>query len=118
MQVLPFLLRRNKEDVLKDLPPKITQDYYCDLSSLQRTLYEDFHTRRSATLLSATSCTSTGNNGCSVFEALRYLRNVCNHPKLVLNQRHPLYATVSINMTPLRYFTCNFKLTIILFLGM
>ncbi|XP_048263211.1 TATA-binding protein-associated factor 172 isoform X2 [Bombus terrestris] len=93
-QVLPFLLRRNKEDVLKDLPPKITQDYYCDLSSLQRTLYEDFHTRRSATLLSATSCTSTGNNGCSVFEALRYLRNVCNHPKLVLNQRHPLYATV------------------------
>ncbi|XP_060811361.1 TATA-binding protein-associated factor 172 isoform X2 [Bombus pascuorum] len=93
-QVLPFLLRRNKEDVLKDLPPKITQDYYCDLSSLQRTLYEDFHTRRSVTLLSATSCTSTGNNGCSVFEALRYLRNVCNHPKLVLNPRHPLYATV------------------------
>lgn len=24
-QVLPFLLRRVKEDVLKDLPPKITQ---------------------------------------------------------------------------------------------
>ena len=34
-QVLPFLLRRKKEDVLKDLPPKIMQDYYCDLSPLQ-----------------------------------------------------------------------------------
>ena len=34
-QVLPFLLRRMKEDVLKDLPPKIIQDYYCDLSHLQ-----------------------------------------------------------------------------------
>ncbi len=34
-QVLPFLLRRMKEDVLKDLPPKIIQDYYCDLSPLQ-----------------------------------------------------------------------------------
>ena len=34
-QVLPFLLRRMKEDVLEDLPPKIIQDYYCDLSPLQ-----------------------------------------------------------------------------------
>lgn len=41
-QVLPFLLRRIKEDVLEDLPPKITQDYYCELSPLQEQLYEDF----------------------------------------------------------------------------
>ena len=34
-QVLPFLLRRMKEDVLQDLPPKIIQDYYCELSPLQ-----------------------------------------------------------------------------------
>lgn len=34
-QVLPFILRRLKEDVLQDLPPKIMQDYYCDLSPLQ-----------------------------------------------------------------------------------
>ncbi|EDL41777.1 mCG13925 [Mus musculus] len=41
-QVLPFLLRRMKEDVLQDLPPKIIQDYYCTLSPLQVQLYEDF----------------------------------------------------------------------------
>lgn len=34
-QVLPFMLRRMKDDVLDDLPPKIIQDYYCDLSPLQ-----------------------------------------------------------------------------------
>lgn len=34
-QVLPFMLRRMKEDVLQDLPPKIIQDYYCNLSPLQ-----------------------------------------------------------------------------------
>lgn len=34
-QVLPFILRRLKEDVLQDLPPKIIQDYYCELSPLQ-----------------------------------------------------------------------------------
>ena len=41
-QVLPFLLRRLKEDVLKDLPPKIIQDYYCDLSPLQVYLYTNY----------------------------------------------------------------------------
>lgn len=96
LQVLPFLLRRNKEDVLQDLPPKITQDYYCDLSPLQRILYEDFKTRHSATLISGTSGSSSGPQSSHVFEALRYLRNVCNHPKLVLKERHPLYQTVCI----------------------
>ncbi|MEQ2168094.1 btaf1 RNA polymerase II, B-TFIID transcription factor-associated, 170kDa, partial [Goodea atripinnis] len=38
-QVLPFLLRRMKEDVLQDLPPKIIQDYYCTLSPLQALQY-------------------------------------------------------------------------------
>ncbi|KAJ5070905.1 b-tfiid tata-box-binding protein-associated factor 1 [Anaeramoeba ignava] len=41
-QVLPFLLRRMKEDVLKDLPPKIIQDYYCELSPLQMKIYQQF----------------------------------------------------------------------------
>ena len=41
-QTLPFILRRMKEDVLSDLPPKITQDYVCELSPLQVQLYEDF----------------------------------------------------------------------------
>lgn len=34
-QVLPFILRRMKEDVLQDLPPKIIQDYYCEMTPLQ-----------------------------------------------------------------------------------
>ena len=43
LQVLPFLLRRMKEDVLADLPPKIVQDYYCELSDVQHFLYEELH---------------------------------------------------------------------------
>ncbi len=35
-------MRRTKETVLKDLPPKIIQDYLCDMSPLQALLYEDF----------------------------------------------------------------------------
>jgi TATA-binding protein-associated factor len=41
-QVMPFLLRRTKDEVLFDLPEKIIQDRYCDLSLLQLKLYDKF----------------------------------------------------------------------------
>lgn len=34
----------------------------------------------------------TGNT--HIFQALRYLQNVCNHPKLVLNSSHPQYTQI------------------------
>ncbi|XP_057659908.1 TATA-binding protein-associated factor 172 isoform X3 [Diorhabda carinulata] len=93
-QVLPFLLRRMKEDVLDDLPPKITQDYYCELSPLQEQLYEDFSKSQAHQTLQE-SISSGGTSGSAhsthIFQALRYLQNVCNHPKLVLNPSHPHY---------------------------
>ncbi len=33
--VLPFVLRRMKEEVLQDLPPKVVQDYICTMTPLQ-----------------------------------------------------------------------------------
>lgn len=39
---MPFLLRRTKEEVLSDLPEKIIQDRYCDLTPVQVKLYEYF----------------------------------------------------------------------------
>lgn len=91
-QVLPFLLRRIKEDVLTDLPPKITQDLLCELSPLQERLYEDFsRTNLNSDIkdclekLDGTEIQKKTH----VFQALRYLQNVCNHPKLVLTVHHP-----------------------------
>ncbi|CAG9863360.1 unnamed protein product [Phyllotreta striolata] len=96
-QVLPFLLRRMKEDVLEDLPPKITQDYYCELSPLQERLYEDFSKSQAHQTLQE-SISSGGTTGSihetHIFQALRYLQKVCNHPKLVLNSSHPHYTSI------------------------
>uniref|UniRef100_A0A0A9X8J8 TATA-binding protein-associated factor 172 n=1 Tax=Lygus hesperus TaxID=30085 RepID=A0A0A9X8J8_LYGHE len=87
-QVLPFVLRRTKEDVLKDLPPKITQDYYCELSPLQRQLYEDFAKSQSHQSFE-------DSNNHHIFQALRYLQSVCNHPKLALTPKHPQYLSIT-----------------------
>ncbi|KAJ1994791.1 TATA-binding protein-associated factor mot1 [Coemansia sp. RSA 1358] len=111
-QVLPFLLRRMKEDVLQDLPPKIIQDYYCELSPLQRFLYEEFaksavtgNLKKSLGVDGADQETESNGNAkeeksagnkpaTHVFQALQYLRKLCNHPALVLSPKHPLYTQV------------------------
>ncbi|XP_066534947.1 TATA-binding protein-associated factor 172 isoform X2 [Hoplias malabaricus] len=102
-QVLPFLLRRMKEDVLQDLPPKIIQDYYCNLSPLQIQLYEDFAKSRAKVSVDDVISTAvqedeekpklkaTGH----VFQALQYLRKLCNHPALVLTPQHPEHKRIS-----------------------
>ncbi|KAI0059098.1 hypothetical protein BV25DRAFT_1901802 [Artomyces pyxidatus] len=85
-QVLPFLLRRLKEDVLNDLPPKIIQDYFCELSEMQKQLYDDFS--KSQARLSAEDAVkgAAPNTGGQqhIFQSLQYLRKLCNHPALVL----------------------------------
>ncbi|EGN96198.1 hypothetical protein SERLA73DRAFT_170610 [Serpula lacrymans var. lacrymans S7.3] len=87
-QVLPFLLRRLKEDVLHDLPPKIIQDYYCELSEIQKTLYDDFaksQARVNAEDVIQKGAAQTKEGGQQhVFQSLQYLRKLCNHPALVL----------------------------------
>lgn len=98
-QVLPFLLRRVKEDVLTDLPPKITQDLLCELSPLQERLYEDFsRTQLNSDLkdcLDNLGSDDQINSKTHIFHALRYLQNVCNHPKLVLTPKHPEYMRIN-----------------------
>lgn len=99
-QVLPFVLRRMKEDVLSDLPAKITQDYYCDLSPIQHQLYEDFSKLHLHKHLSGTETDNSHTpNKNNMFQALRYLQNVCNHPKLVLTPQHPQYSHILNQIT-------------------
>lgn len=96
-QTLPFLLRRLKEDVLDDLPPKIIQDYHCDLSALQLQLYDAFRKSRAGTeVVTAIKSDAKANNEkqVHVLQSLRYLQKLCNHPALYLTPNHPLYADI------------------------
>lgn len=97
-QVLPFLLRRVKEDVLKDLPPKITQDLLCELSPLQLRLYEDFSNKHLKDCLDKLDDTENLGTKTHIFQALRYLQNVCNHPKLVLRQSGDELSSVAAQL--------------------
>lgn len=88
-QVLPFMLRRLKEDVLSDLPPKIIQDYHCELSDLQKQLYEDFSRKQKTVVQKGIENTADVESKQHIFQALQYMRKLCNHPALVLSPDHP-----------------------------
>ena len=84
-QVLPFLLRRLKEEVLNDLPPKILQNYYCDLSDLQKKLFEDFFKTEKKTV-EANVGSGDKESKQHIFQALQYMRKLCNAPALVAKE--------------------------------
>ncbi|KAH8595680.1 putative helicase mot1 [Bisporella sp. PMI_857] len=90
-QVLPFLLRRLKEEVLDDLPPKILQNYYCDLSDLQRKLFEDFTKKESKTIAEKVAAGDSEGKK-HIFQALQYMRKLCNSPAFVMKEDHKAYA--------------------------
>ena len=52
-QVLPFILRRTKEAVLQDLPPKIVQDVLCPPGALQAQLLQLFQQSSAAADMSS-----------------------------------------------------------------
>ncbi|KAL4790741.1 hypothetical protein BDV19DRAFT_371803 [Aspergillus venezuelensis] len=92
-QVLPFLLRRLKEEVLNDLPPKIIQNYYCDPSELQKKLFEDF-TKKEQKALQNKMGSSEKSDKEHIFQALQYMRRLCNSPALVVKDGHKQYNEV------------------------
>ena len=72
----PFLLRRLKKDVAKQLPGKFEHIVSCKLSKRQLHLYEEFMAR------STTRASLSGGNFLGMMNILMQLRKVCNHPDL------------------------------------
>ncbi|KAK4749887.1 hypothetical protein SAY87_027336 [Trapa incisa] len=72
----PFILRRLKRDVEKQLPMKHEHVIYCRLSKRQRNLYEDFIAS------SETQATLASANFFGMISVIMQLRKVCNHPDL------------------------------------
>jgi TATA-binding protein-associated factor len=95
-QIMPFVLRRTKDQVLSDLPPKIIQDIIVDPSPLQKALYEEFaasqEARQAAGTLEAGGLKDAGAGAPHVFQALHFLRKLCSHPLLVLDPKQPSHV--------------------------
>jgi superfamily II DNA or RNA helicase len=79
----PFILRRTKEQVASELPPKTEQTIYCEMKPPQRKLYNELREHYRNTLLGKIAREGMAKTKIQVLEALLRLRQAACHPGLI-----------------------------------
>jgi superfamily II DNA or RNA helicase len=79
----PFILRRTKEAVLSELPPKTEMVRPVELTGAQRDLYESIRVAAHAEVRRAIRKKGFGSSTIAILDALMKLRQVCCDPRLV-----------------------------------
>ena len=87
----PFVLRRTKDKILKELPPKVTSDLHLDLSEEQKRFYTRAVGEVRQEVLAAFQDKTAQQAGIVALAALTRLRQVCVSPALI----DPDHAEVS-----------------------
>lgn len=82
-RVRPYLLRRTKETVARDLPPKTELVRAIDLDGPQRELYESIRVAAHADVRAHIRSRGIGGSQIAILDALLKLRQVCCDPRLV-----------------------------------
>jgi hypothetical protein len=82
-RVRPFLLRRTKTQVAKDLPDRVEEDLFCEIEGEQKTLYRAEIKRAQQLLLSIKTQKELAGQQFHVLTSLLRLRQICCHPRLV-----------------------------------
>jgi non-specific serine/threonine protein kinase len=78
--ISPFILRRTKEQVLKDLPELSEQIFYCEMEPEQEKLYEEEKSKARNSLLKTDGSRVDKIN---IINTLMRLRQLSNHPKMI-----------------------------------
>ncbi|HEY7163993.1 MAG TPA: SNF2-related protein [Candidatus Binatia bacterium] len=79
----PFILRRTKAEVARELPPKIEQTIFCDLNPPDRKLYNELRNYYRARLLKDNGDGPVGRVKFQALEALLRLRQAACHVGLI-----------------------------------
>jgi SNF2 family DNA or RNA helicase len=80
--VKPFILRRTKDTVLKELPPKIEQEILLELTEKQKALYLETLSSVKKNYQALQAFGSIGRSAIDILAALTRLRQLCLHPGL------------------------------------
>ena len=97
--VYPFILRRTKELVAKELPPKTEDILYCELDKGQRKVYEAFKTEYRKKVLGKIEESGLAKSGIYVLEGMLKLRQICDSPAILSNEED--YGNESVKIEEL-----------------
>ena len=82
-RVRPFLLRRTKAQVAKDLPDRIEEDLFCEIEGEQKALYRAELKRAQQMLLKVATQKQLNSERFNFLTSLLRLRQICCDPRLV-----------------------------------
>ena len=81
--VFPFILRRTKEDVAKELPPKVESIIYSPMLDEQQKLYDKWRMSYRDSIMQEIESKGLNKSKFKVLEGLTKLRQIACHPELV-----------------------------------
>lgn len=81
-KLMPFILRRTKDQVLTELPPKTETLHYCELTEKQRLLYKEVAEYSKSEIFKNIDSKGVEKSYFSILTALLRLRQICCHPNL------------------------------------
>lgn len=79
----PFLLRRTKLQVAKDLPPRTEEEVFGNMEGIQAEMYKAELKRIQKALLGLDSDEAVKKNSFAILQGLMRLRQICCHPGLI-----------------------------------
>ena len=95
----PFILRRTKEQVAKDLPEKTETILFCEMENEQRVIYDSYRNIYRDKILGAIDQQGIEKSQLTILQGLMKLRQICDSPA-ILNEDEK-YANHSIKLDEL-----------------
>ncbi len=92
----PFILRRTKEQVAKDLPEKTETILFCEMQSEQREIYDAFRNEFRNKILGVINEQGIAKSQLTILQGLMKLRQICDSPAIMNEQEQ--YPNHSIKL--------------------
>ncbi|NJN26529.1 MAG: DEAD/DEAH box helicase [Cyclobacteriaceae bacterium] len=97
--IKPFMIRRTKEQVATELPPKTEEILYCHMEKAQQSVYDAFKHKYRDLLLGKIDEDGLEKSKIYVLEGLMKLRQICDSPKLLPGDEE--YGSESVKIVEL-----------------
>jgi len=86
-KIEPFILRRTKKQVAKELPEKTEMVIYCEMGEEQRKVYDEYETELRE-YISSKNDDEISRDSMHILTGLMRLRQICNSPVLLKDDEH------------------------------
>jgi superfamily II DNA or RNA helicase len=97
--LFPFILRRTKEQVAKDLPDKIEMILFCEMGDEQRKIYDAFRNDFRDKIMGVVESQGIGRSQLTILQGLMKLRQICDSPAIMKDEEK--FPNVSIKLDEL-----------------